>query len=87
MHVPGLGKVTLTEGKIGFEIKESPCPGKLGPLESTGKACIGAVCVTPEGVIYQATGEVEHSEHGEETEKIASPSGKVGIKLDMVVWP
>ena len=43
--VPGLGKVTLIDGKVGIEIEESPCPGKFEPPQIKTKGCVGPVCV------------------------------------------
>jgi RHS repeat-associated protein len=88
--IPGLGKVTLLEGKVGFRITESPCPGKFGPVEPTGKACAGSECIGTEGHTHQLAGELPEQpkapESHAEGEKVVGPAGKAGIIIDMNVW-
>lgn len=88
--IPGLGKVTLLEGKVGFRISESPCPGKLGPFEPTAKVCAGSQCIGTEGHTHEPAGELpETPEEGEshaEGGKMLGPAGKAGVIVDMNVW-
>ena len=83
--VPGGGKITLIDGKVGVETEESPCPGKFEPPKGKGKICFGTECIGTEGPIRQLEGETPESRgegeiKGGEGVK-AGVAGKVGVRI------
>jgi RHS repeat-associated protein len=86
--LPGGGKFTLIDGKVGIEIEESPCPGKFEPPKGKGKICLGTECIGTEGHTGQVEGERPGDHEGESHGNSNKPgfAGKAGVKLNIPLF-
>jgi len=87
--VPGAGKITLIDGKVGVEVEESPCPGKFEPPKGKGKICFGTECIGTEGPTHQLEGETPESHEGGESKSEGGKvgfGGKAGVKVNIPLF-
>jgi RHS repeat-associated protein len=78
--VPGVGNVTLIDGKVGIDVEESPCPGKFKPAKKKGKICVGTECVGTEESVHQLVGD-PFEQHGGHPEFGGSVKGGVKVSF------
>jgi RHS repeat-associated protein len=78
--VPGVGNVTLIDGKVGIDVEESPCPGKFKPAKKKGKICSGTECVGTEESVHQLVGD-PFEQHGGHPEFGGSVKGGVKVSF------